>query len=95
MYGPGAVGRGEWYVYDTEIGFPGLIIDGTECSSTGVEPLPLSESYEHMVAEVSGMPDAIEDFDRRTRLRCFKATQWANVVRPHCQGILSYGQVNT
>ena len=61
MYGPGAVGRGEWYVYDAEIGFPGLIIDGTECSGGEGEPLPLSESYEDMVAEAGGqgIPDAI------------------------------------
>ena len=51
MYGPGAVGRGEWYVYDAEMGSSGLIIDGT-AFVCGDEPLPPSESYEDMVAGV-------------------------------------------
>ena len=38
-------------MYDAEMGFPGLIIDGTECSGGEGEPLPLSESYEDMVSE--------------------------------------------
>jgi len=50
MYGPEAVGRGEWYVYDAEMGFPGLVIDGTACVGGGGEPLSLSELYEDMVA---------------------------------------------
>lgn len=50
-------------MYDAEIGFPGLTIDGTECSGGEGEPLPLSESYEDMVAEVSWTLDAIGDFD--------------------------------
>lgn len=53
MYGPGAVGRGEWYVYDAEMGFPGLIIDGTACAGGDGDPLSLSESYEDMMDGVS------------------------------------------
>lgn len=57
MYGPGALGRGEWYVYDAEMGFPGLIIDGTAC--VGVDgPLSSSESYEDMVVGEQNAIDA-------------------------------------
>ena len=37
-------------MYDVEMGFPGLIIDGTVCAGGGGEPPSLSESYEDMVA---------------------------------------------
>jgi len=40
-------------VYDAEMGFPGLIIDGTACADGGGEPLSLSESNEDMGVGVS------------------------------------------
>jgi len=65
MYGPGAVGRGEWYVYDAETGFPGLTIEGTACVGGGGDPLPLSESYEDIMGERAGRrQNAIEDLVR-------------------------------
>ena len=54
-------------MYDAEIGFPGLTIDGTACSCGEGDPLSVSESYEDMVAR--GKPDAIEGVDQNaTRL---------------------------
>ena len=38
-------------MYDTEIGFPGLIIDGTACSRGEGELLSVSELYDDIVAE--------------------------------------------
>lgn len=40
-------------MYDAEMGFPGLIIDGTACAGGGGDPLSRSESHEDMVAGVS------------------------------------------
>ena len=41
-----------------------MIIDGTACVGGEGEPLSLLESYEDMVAGMSGTQNAIEDFDQ-------------------------------
>lgn len=41
-----------------------MIIEGTACVDGEGEPLSLLESYDDMVAGVSGTQDAIEDFDQ-------------------------------
>ena len=41
-------------MYDVEMGFPGLIIDGTARAGGGGEPPSLSESYEDMEAGAEG-----------------------------------------
>ena len=46
-------------MYDAEIGSPGLIIDGTAFVGGEGESLPLSESYEDMVAGVTERLNAI------------------------------------
>ena len=51
-------------MYDAEMGSPGLIIDGTVFFGGEDEPLPWSESYEDMVAGLTGRQNAIRDFDR-------------------------------
>ena len=47
-------------MYDAEMGFPGLIIDGTACAGGGGDPLSLSESYEDIMARGS-WPQAKRD----------------------------------
>ena len=76
-------------MYDTEIGFPGFIIDGTACSGGEGEPLPLSELYEDMVAEAEVRLNARRDrgFDRKMERRVTDArarvttTGQARIVR--------------
>ena len=82
MYGPGAVGRGEWYVYDVEMGFPGLTIDGTACVGGGDEPPSLSESYEDMVAGGSGRRNAIGNLIKA----CFSVSEPTRLVPKRGRG---------
>ena len=65
-------------MYDAEVGFPGLTIDGTACSCNGVEPLPPSESYEDMVAGQWKVLSTIEDSDQDTTRLMLQRRQWVS-----------------